>query len=310
MEKRRLTDVRIYDRWLQFSDAGQNKRKIRLPFGHGVRVGDYSFFSAKYRNIERIVAAPRGSRVTPTQLSPSFERTSVIAHPVTGSKVQLKFRVAVADLERFRARQVIEREHYLVATGRGMLLVCSFVDEEDHKSIRRWGIENLRKAHISVDPAVAHSQLRGIVGVAVLDALYHGNPKDGRAEFANAALGTSRWRDTWTRAEIVQKLRLAWASRFAVEAPYQGLGLGTLLARYLKIVARHYRAPAANFIEVITTEEKDAAFGSNNFLISAGYQQAPEPLKSGPLRVLNFESGDYENVRAVKKYYFADLRDD
>jgi GNAT superfamily N-acetyltransferase len=116
----------------------------------------------------------------------------------------------------------------------------------------------------------------------------------------------------WPRDRIVNQLRLAWASRFAVHSSYHGCGVGTRLAFHLKTVARRFRAPSANFLEVITTVPKSSKDEDEkgDFLVRAGYLRMKEPLKSAPLRRLNHETGYMDSVSARKYYYYVDLRQD
>src|ERR1035437_7549781 len=110
------------------------------------------------------------------------------------------------------------------------------------------------------------------------------------------------------RDEILKKMRIAWASRFAVDLPYQGLGLGTVLATHLKKVARFYHAPSADFLEAITTTIKETPLPVvKDFLIRAGYRKLETTMKSGSLMVMD-ESGYRVPKSAIKNYYYADLR--
>ena len=103
------------------------------------------------------------------------------------------------------------------------------------------------------------------------------------------------------RDEILEKMRIAWASRFAVDLPYQGLGLGTVLATHLKKVARYYHAPSADFLEVITTTVKESPLPvAKDFLIRADYRKLEAPMRSGSLMVMD-ESGYRVPKPVIKK---------
>jgi GNAT superfamily N-acetyltransferase len=254
--------------------------KVVLPFGSGLSAKTCAFELIGSGKALRVMAVPNGKSSSPIQVSPNYcERSDIRLR--NGAKCEAKFWVVQTDLDRLRARQLIEREHYLMPTARGLFLAC--------------GIES------------KSASLR-IIGVAVLDTLYHGNPKDGRSLFATDTLNSQQWMN-WSRDKIVDKLRLAWASRFAVSSDYQGCGIGTRLAKHLKTVARRFRWPAANFIEVITTEAKNSQY-SGNFLVSAGYIRAERPMRSSPLRLMNRKTGYLEPVAANKYYYYADVRDE
>jgi GNAT superfamily N-acetyltransferase len=280
-----FVDVKQKNRTLTFPAADL---RVILPFGVGV-TRDNSFFELRKAKTGTTVLATRKTNSSDAiQIYPSYSAVDAISLQSGKEPVKVKFWVVQTDLDRFRARQLIERVHYLMPTARGLFLACALVEGADDRKPQ-------------------------IIGVAVLDALYHGNPKDGRALFATEALGNKRWLD-WPRDRIVNHFRIAWASRFAVQSKYQGCGLGTRLAVHLKTVARHFRSPAAHFLEVITTErrlgktEKPGQRG--NFLLRAGYNRLEEPMKSSPLRLLNLETGYLDGVPAEKHYYYSDLRDD
>jgi len=217
--------------------------------------------------------------------------------------------IVVTDLDRLRAREVIQREHYLSDPGQGMILACAFVDNRVQESVRRIA------ARKNVDPYKISWQLPpgGIVGCAIVGTMWHGNPRDGRQLIATElGVGNEWW--TWKRPQIIQKFRIAWASRFAVDEPYQRLGIGTLLGRHLKLVTRRYRLPCTDFLEVITTEERPEGGASisrppGGFLVAAGYTPLDRPLKSDSMKVMNLETGFRIPKPAIKRYYVADLRD-
>jgi len=270
-------------RFLSFQPDGLS---VVLPFGVGVQRGFCSFESSGAAKNPRVVARSNTDSKLSIQIYPPY---SVVERmTLKGKSVKVRIWVVLSDLDRLRARQLIEREHYLMPTSRGLFLVC--------------GIEN--------DEARLGPK---IIGVAVLDALMHGNPKLGHSQFATDTLGTDAWLN-WPRNKIVEKLKLAWASRFAVHSDYQGCGIGTRLASHLKAVAREFRMPPANFIEVITTERKltgkkgEEAASQGNFLVQAGYVRMDTPLKSTPLRLLNLKTGYMDPVSARKYYYYADIR--
>lgn len=253
--------------------------EIVLPFGAGVLAEKCSFRMEGIGPSRTFYAASKENPKIETQIYPSYGATEKMT--LGKRRVTLRFWAVVSDLDRLRARQLIEREHYLMPAARGFFLACG-IEERDQ------------------------AQRPKIIGVAVLDALLHGNPRTGRAQFAQRVLGNARWSD-WPRNKIVNRLGVAWASRFAVHSAYHGCGIGTRLAVHLKAVARRFRFPAANFIEVITTEPRSVT-REGGFLVKAGYTRMTEPLKSSPLKVLNLKTGYMESVSARKYYYYADVR--
>ncbi|MGA8142570.1 MAG: hypothetical protein WB987_01640 [Candidatus Acidiferrales bacterium] len=260
--------------------------QIVLPFGVGVTTENSSFELRKTKMGMTVIARRKNDLVHATQISPTYSTIDRIRVADGKRPVPMRFWVAQSDLDRLRARQLIEREHYLMPNSRGLFLVCGFEDG-------------------------ARDSKPKIIGVAVLDALFHGNPKQGRALFATEALGSQNWLN-WPRNKIVNRLRIAWASRFAVESRYHNCGIGTRLALHLKVVARRFRSPGADFIEVITTEPQPTKRAIlkqvGNFLLRAGYTRLEQPMKSSPLRRLNLKTGYLDGVPARKYYYYADLR--
>lgn len=262
--------------------------KIMVPFGVGVSADECSFRVKGGGRSRIVVAQSRHNSTRAIRIHPTY--SAIERMTLNKKSVKVEFWVVVSDVDRLRARQLIEREHYLMPTARGLFLVC--------------GIKRDRERHRPK-----------IIGVSVLDTLLHGNPKVGRSQFAARVFGSSEWLN-WPRNKIVSRLRVAWASRFAVHSSYHGSGIGTRLASHLRTVARQFRLPSADFIEVITTEPRPPKIGGDqptrkrNFLVRAGYTRMAQPLRSAPLRVLNLETGYMDSVSARKYYYYADIRDE
>lgn len=150
-----------------------------------------------------------------------------------------------------------------------------------------------------------------MIGVGVADWLYHGIP-NGRREIAEKFREDAvlhQW-DQMTRAELVHGLGVAWGARFAVDAPYRSVGVGTLLADELATVVARHRVPRAKYIEVITTLPRDRAeqllkTGSDDFLTRAGYARVDGMRPSSRQLSMNPETGDRDTlVRAQKLYYY------
>lgn len=214
------------------------------------------------------------------------------------------------DKERRRATEIILRSHYLNAPKRGLVLGCRFLRSEDQIKAKNIAQETSQK-----DPwsKAWREGTNNMVACAVLDTLYHGKPL-GRKELAKREGFedlVQRW-DTVTRSDMVTRLRVAWVSRFAVDAPYRSFGIGTVLAKKLREVAKGYRTPSADFIEVITTRPvgtKPPGFakssGGNDFLIKAGYYLIPKAYPSKPQAVKDSLTGEKVTTSAKKYYYYA-----
>lgn len=254
---------------------------VVVPFGAGIKI-DECFFEVQGTGKSRVVlAALKNLPKTRIRIHPYYSEIERLT--LRGKLTDVRFWIVVSDLDRLRARQLIEREHYLMPTARGLVLACG-ITERGAKSSSK------------------------IIGIAVLDTLLHGSPVAGRSQFAGRVLGNAAW-VKWPRNKIVNRLRIAWASRFAVHSAYHGCGLGTRLACHLRTVARRFRLPVADFVEVITTEPRSIQ-REGGFLVEAGYNRMAEPLRSSPLRVLNLKTGYMEPVSARKYYYYADIRND
>jgi len=256
-----------------------NELRVTIPFGFGLKRKECVVEITSNDRVHKVTAALKSDRTKIAQLHPAYSATERLN--VKGKLAKLRVWVVLSDLDRLRGRQLIEREHYLMPTGRGLFLACG-IEEDSAKTPR-------------------------IIGVAVLDTLVHGNPYIGRSHFATEVIGSRAWMK-WPRDKIVDKLGLSWASRFAVHSSFHGFGIGTLLARHLKTVARNFRLPPADFIEVITTVRKTKEPSQRDFLVEAGYTRVDTPLKSSPLRELNEKTGYIESFSAKKHYYFVDVR--
>jgi hypothetical protein len=305
-----LDNVRIRRRQLWFAIGNSDETQtIRLPFGSGITVGDYRFAkkilsTSNYQIQARRNADEKSGRYT--ILFPGYEARDFIKDPDTGSKISIRLWVVDSERDRLAPRQVIERVHYLADSGRGMFLGCSFSDREEQLNLRKGAQKNRNRDPEDISWMLA---LGGVVGCGVIDTLWHGNPISGRALIAEELkLKGNKWKN-WSRRDVIEHMRVAWGSRFAIDMPYQGLGLGTVIAKHLKRVARLYHAPSADFLEVITTTAKGQPSKTrHDFLQRAGYTQLPTDLKSGSLMVMDKDTGYTIPRPAVKHYYYADVR--
>jgi len=306
-----LTDVRIRLHELRFKEVGStNIESVRMPFGIGINVEHYQFQKitvTKGYEIRALYVGGIRSNNSHTIVYPGYQATDHVTDSETGERAKLRLWTVYTDRDRLAARQVIQRVHYLSDSGRGMFLACAFSDPQQQTRIRRQS----RKRNLDSDDISWLIPPGGVIGAGVVDTLWHGNPIAGRTLIAKELkIKGDEWK-SWTRDEVVRRLRIVWASRFAIDAPYQDLGIGAVLARHLKVVARRYHAPAADFIEVITTTPRNRPeSGKGDFLQKAGYVRLKGHMKSGSLMVMDQSSGYRTATPAVKNYYFADLRND
>ncbi len=304
-------------RWLHVGideDLNSRGNYFPLPFGHGLSLSRHSVFLEKK---DEHVSIQAGEQSPAVQLYPPFSTTDCIDHPKLG-EIPLNFWVVNRDMVRQQALSVVGRTHYLTPPQYGLILGCRFVEEEHEEKLRDLAQKRERRPDSpELESPVWTNPAGRLIGCAVLAELLFGIPR-GRDHFADEELGRN-WRSDLreaeeqrneenrepepgelTRRRVVRKLRLTWASRFAVEKPFTGYGeagtgIGTLLARILKQVAIDYQLPRAKRIEVIRTvgssKAEDIIEGKReDFLTKAGY----DPLKktySRPQWEPNFRTG-------------------
>jgi GNAT superfamily N-acetyltransferase len=244
------------------------------------------------------------------QILPAFKRTDAISVRGHG-RIMFEVWEVNGDVDRIKAIQLISRSHYLSAPVSGLILGCRFVNADEQQQV-------LSQAKVSERPdpwsEAWYEKSGGMVACAMIGTLYHGNPR-GRKHIAEeekiANLTKGQWHKK-NRKEIISQLGVLWASRFAVDAPYRGLGLGSLLAARLVNVCLKHHVPQARYIEVVTTLPTDKAKAllkeeskERDFLVSAGYTRVPELLPSRRQLRADPETGErVEFVSAKKLYYY------
>jgi GNAT superfamily N-acetyltransferase len=272
--------------------------------------------------IERLIAI-RDDSEGQIHILPPYEVTASVG----SDSNSLRIWQVTSDLDRARAMQIILRSHYLIPPTRGLILGCRFIDAANQERVRQAALDSNHHDRWS---AAWQEEPGEMIACAVLDTMYHGNPK-GRLEIAQGLLRElprqsarygrveelldGDWQEK-DRSEVLKTLRVAYASRFAVDAPYRGMGIGTLLAQCLLDVGALYRSPQAEFVEVITTlpsQTADALLsqgdGEHDFLRRAGYKLVEESRPSRPLLQPEPSSGDkIIPVTARKLYYYGKTR--
>ncbi|GMV04421.1 MAG: hypothetical protein AMXMBFR53_07010 [Gemmatimonadota bacterium] len=238
------------------------------------------------------------------QVLPTYRKTR--AALAADRKVEMEFWVLREDRERARAYQVILRSHYLNVPQRGFFLGCRLVHAKDEQYIR----EKAGDARPDPWSPAWHEPTGRMIGVAVADWLYHGVPTGRRhlAERFGEKAVLDHW-DDMSRSELVRDLRVTWGARFAVEAPYRSIGIGTLLAEELATAVAHHRLPQARYIEVITTLPSERAehlvtTGSGDFLTRAGYFRVEDSRPSARQLRMNPTTGDRETLVTARKLYY------
>jgi GNAT superfamily N-acetyltransferase len=283
---------------------------LRLPFGSITRLDGHRLTLDVGDGVTRLFALPEKKGLPVINILPPLRWREKLTVAGIG-RVEFEGWQVISDVDRMHAMAIILRSHYLNIPSRGLILGCRFAKVQDQERVRRLFKRADRKDAWST---AWGQKAGGMVACAVLDSLYHGKP-GGRKELA-AREGfdhlVAHWDET-SRADIVKTLRVAWASRFAVDAPYRKIGLGTLLAKKLLHVARFNRLPSADFLEVITTHAaKPGAHQDpeHDFLVKAGYIRLAREWPSRAQLVIDKSTGDrHDYVRAKKFYYYAKLTD-
>lgn len=310
-----LKGVRVRERRVTFAPTpllDPAAMTILVPFGRRADPATHSLSlsNAGGRPVirSRNLTAPPGSGAS--ILYPPYE-AQVTTRMGPFRAVKLRLWLVTTDLDRLKAQKIISRSHYLVAPQRGYILACSFVNPAQQGALRDAAAHEGRRARLDPWSSAWTETPGGMVACATLDTMTHGNPTL-RECFAVGELGRA-W-NRIPRDKLMRDLEIAWASRFAVDAPYRSLGLGTILAVHLKPLAAHYRDVPARYIEVITTHPRKRAeallsnaAGTGDFLVQAGYIRAGALKRSKPLMLLNHTTGLLERHVATKLYYYAKL---
>jgi hypothetical protein len=121
-----------------------------------------------------------------------------------------------------------------------------------------------------------------------------------------------RFRQLRQGAEI-KAIPIASVKRFAIAEHRQGDGLGGILGRHAKMVARNYRWPSARVLEVLRYQHARRFLAiccetKRDFLTCSGYVPVPraEWIRNGQIII---SSAAIPAYRTVPGYYYADLTD-
>jgi|GEM_PF-7042335 GNAT superfamily N-acetyltransferase len=217
-------------------------------------------------------------------------------------RVDLEFHIAADDVTLIRARQLLERSHPHRSPTSGIFLVCSLVDAASRDEFLA-APENEREDPWSSAWAERRSR---VVGCVVMSRLFHGNPR-GRAEIA-AAAGVDFTPDMG-RDETIKRLRVAWLSRIAVDAPYRRTGIGTAMVAEARQVATTRTPWQPSYIEVIRTVSSAQAkekleVVSDDFLTRAGYRLIDLQARCSPLRLYDDDGRRQTDATPCRQLYY------
>lgn len=337
-------NIKRRENWLIFTEnrpAALECDGVVLPFGCGFDPGEHTTYLDTDNDEPRILASESEEPEDAVQLYPPYHATETIDSNEFG-EINIEIFTINRESNRQISQSLISRLHYLSSVPNGLYIGCRFKDTQMQKQIREQ-----RKKEFDQDPkfeSIGWSEPLGrVIGCATVDDLLFGIPR-GRDKFAANILDNPNWRedlkqaekerrkqdreprpDELTRSKLVRKLKLAWGSRFAVDDPYQDLGIGTVLAEHMKPIAANYRLPSADRIEVIRREKKgkvnelcDENHPRTDFLLNAGYDIVEEAirysqprwkLKNGkriPPSLLEESDQNEEYERVYRKVYYYD----
>jgi GNAT superfamily N-acetyltransferase len=294
---------------------------IRVPFGAVPNPTGYRFvmrvLDGQVRELTATRVGDAGSGVEGAQILPPYRWTGTIPTREHGD-VEVDVWQVTSDDDRARAMQIILRSHYLSVPTHGTIVGCRFTEPAKQELIRAG---KRRSTPQDLWSEAWREEPGQMVGCAVLDTLWHSQPT-GRKRIAEH-VGRDDLLSEWetispegkkgliSRRRVLKELGIGYASRFAVDAPYRGLTLGSLLAGHLVKVGAHHRVPQSAFIEVITTLPTDEAMrllrpesARSDFLQRAGYTQVKALLPSRRLLQPDPATGNKEVLRSAKKLYY------
>ena len=299
----------------EFSSEINLPNPIPIPFGSVRQTLGYKFF-VRLGNLDRyeLFAVAKNDAKGEIQILPEFRSVGKINTKKFGD-IEVEIRELINDIDRRRAMQLIMRAHYLNPPLKGLFIGCWMTNPEQAKQVR--AKESARKQGSWSDAWTEPINKAGhMVGCAVLDTLYQGLPNGRKTiikqeKLTNILDSSDGWiekKGEELRPTIVNLLGIAWASRFVVDEPYQGLQLGTLLAKKLVEVAYLHRVPRAKFIEVITTEATQKAkerlkHPETSFLGRAGYTLDQHEMSSRMMLVPD-ENGNRIKFESGRKLYY------
>ena len=284
-------------------NSNQEIPLIKLPVGciaSRKHMNSYSFIYSKESNIEKLIANSKDNSES-IELLPVY---CALDHVILeGKKIEINIRGVINDEDTHIVNSIIEGTHYLRPPYKGLTIVAEFKNKNDKGSILR-ECEKSQNEYSIFEKIIADCS--NIAGCAIIDYMTYANPS-GRIEIAREMNCEDLLTDETnkkSRDEILKLLKVAWVSRFAVSKLYQGIGIGTVLAKHVAIVAANKMIPKANYVEVFTNHPIEMAkeileSQEKSFLKKAGYKVYNKLLDSKP--VYNSSENDFSTYR---KLYF------
>lgn len=300
---KRISVVRVRNHQLMFPHLSAGGMTT-APLAMGLAVHRHSgTFEVRSNGEDQQVRVQVAGSTEKILVSPPFLQTRRISLIGSEEEADLEFWAIENHADRNRCLQLLKRVHYLPMPRRGIFLACRFRKTDQQQAAFRNAPRGTRQREWT-RPGV-------VIACAVVDTLMHGQPL-GRIGIAET-LGISSALGQWTRAEAVSNLRVAWLSRIAVAPPFQHLGIGTQLALMVRRMTRQMRIPKTDFLEVIRSfpindgKQRD---NRKDFLERAGFLKVRRPMRSKQCQFPVPNSRRSLLQKAIKFYYYADLRHD
>jgi hypothetical protein len=301
-------DYRSRENWLYF--PGLPLDPIQIPFG--VAVDATSRPRLKLRSQGRQVTSLYLQTTDSwRQVLPAFSRR--IAAAAAGLSFNVE--VAIEDWQRSAARGLVARSHYLSPRATGLILVARVEDATVAKGLRLQWWRKLppeTQARLGGSLQLATGGLSNVVGALNLERLMHGLPRGRDAIYAREGRTPpklpAKSQLEGFRQRVVDDLGVYWISRVAVDAPFQRLGVGSVLCDAAREVAALWMPRPGRYVELIrrlshpqfvkiSGGQADFLTGfSNSFSVKLPYALYPERLSRRPGQVWNDLKGRSELV--------------
>jgi hypothetical protein len=253
----------VRNNWLHFPGLGLEP--VQIPFGlslQRVPVTKVRGDSGKSRR-PRLRLRARRARIhaieaqvgrTWRKLLPVFSCT--VRTPGTQGPV-IRVEAAVTEEERAAAKIIAARGHYLSVSHRGLILIAR-IDNTNyvHRTRAAWwrGLSPQARKQLGGAMRRLSDGVGNIVGALHIDRLLHGDPagrNDVRKRQGKRPNSPAARRSLGYRSRTVRQLGLYWVSRVTVDAPFQRIGIGSILCDAAREVVFQRTLESGRYIELI-----------------------------------------------------------
>src|SRR5579871_1553373 len=232
---------RVEDNWIRFPEM--NWKPVQIPFGLGI--GRVTQGQAKRQPLR--VKVEKGI-VTRLDVLDHGEWRKIL--PVFKVEIQiptlacpLTIDTAVTGVDRAAAQTLVQQGHYLGVRQSGLILLAKIQHSKFREKVRR-------KSRSEKADSTGNA-----VGALFLERLFHGNPRGRDAIYRDLGRRTPTTPAPGTkpgfRNRVVRELGVYWISRVAVEPPFQGMGIGSILCDAARQVAKDRMLESGRYVELI-----------------------------------------------------------